>query len=50
MSLYKKIVKDQYEIITEDLTDKDQARIIQIIRMEVASIFFDLFKKRNVWV
>ena len=38
-----------YEIVKEEITDKDLRKISDIIRMEVALIFFDLFKKKSLW-
>ena len=38
-----------YEIVSEEITDKDLRKISDIIRMEVALIFFDLFKKKALW-
>ena len=38
-----------YEIVNEEITDKDLRKISDIIRMEVALIFFDLFKKKALW-
>jgi len=38
-----------YEIVKEEITDKDLRKISDIIRMEVALIFFDLFKKKAIW-
>ena len=35
--------------LNEEITDKDLRRISDIIRMEVALIFFDLFKKKSLW-
>lgn len=36
-------------ILTEDITDEDEIKIREIIRSEVAAIFFNLFKKRKTW-
>ena len=38
-----------YKIVKEEITDKDLRKISDIIRMEVALIFFDLFKKKALW-
>ncbi len=38
-----------YELVSEEITDKDLRKISDIIRMEVALIFFDLFKKKALW-
>jgi len=38
-----------YEVVNEEITDKDLRKISDIIRMEVALIFFDLFKKKSLW-
>lgn len=38
-----------YEVVNEEITDKDLRKISDIIRMEVALIFFDLFKKKALW-
>jgi hypothetical protein len=37
------------EDLNEEISDKDLRRISDIIRMEVALIFFDLFKKKSLW-
>jgi len=38
-----------YKIVKEEITDSDLRKISDIIRMEVALIFFDLFKKKSLW-
>ena len=38
-----------YKVVKEEITDKDLRKISDIIRMEVALIFFDLFKKKALW-
>jgi len=36
-------------LVTEELRESDKDEIRKIIRQEVSSIFFDLFKKRKSW-
>lgn len=36
-------------LVTEEISDKDESKIRDIIRQEVSAIFFDLFKKRKTW-
>lgn len=40
----------QQERLNEALDKKDYAEIKDIIRAEIAAVFFDLFRKRGVWV
>jgi len=35
--------------INEELSDDDVKRVREIIRMELAQIFFDLYRKKSVW-
>ena len=35
--------------LKEELSTEEYNRIRQIIRMEVARIFFDLYRKKSVW-
>ena len=37
-------------LLKENLTDQEAQDVRDIIRMELASIFFDLFKKRKAWM
>ncbi len=36
--------------LTESLDRKDYEEIKDIIRAELAAVFFDLFKKRQMWI
>jgi hypothetical protein len=36
--------------INEELDSSDIKRIRRLIRVEIANVLFDLFKKRGVWV
>ena len=36
-------------VIKEELEPEDYIELREIIRAEIASIFFDLYKKKNVW-
>ena len=36
--------------LNESLTDQEVNDVRELIRMEVASILFDLFKKRKAWL
>ena len=38
-----------YEVVNEEITDRDLKKLSDVIRMEVALIFFDLFKKKSLW-
>jgi len=40
----------QQQRLDEALSRKDFAEIKDIIRAEIAAVFFDLFKKRQMWV
>lgn len=37
-------------VLNEELSKRDLAFIREFIRLEVSSIFFDIYKKRNTWV
>ena len=52
------IVKEEIEfvrnmkslaMITEEITDKDLVMLRQIIRFELASVFYDLYRRKNAW-
>lgn len=54
----RKIVKEELEfvrnmkslaMITEEITDKDLVMLRQIIRFELASVFYDLYRRKNAW-
>ena len=45
----KDLAKFGYDIVGEGLESTDITKVRQIIRQEVARIFFDLFRKRSVW-
>lgn len=36
--------------INEELDSSDMKKIRRLIRVEIANVLFDLFKKRGVWV
>ena len=36
-------------LINEEISERDEREIRDIIRQEVSAIFFDLFKKRKTW-
>ncbi len=36
-------------MITEEITDKDLVMLRQIIRFELASVFYDLYRRKNAW-
>ena len=40
----------QQNRLDEALTSKDYAEIKDIIRAEIAAVFFDLFKKKQMWI
>ena len=52
------IVKEEIEyvknmksltMITEDITDRDLVMLRQIIRFELAAVFYDLYRRKNAW-
>ena len=43
-------LKNKKNILNEQLTDNEVRNIRELLRMEVASILFDLFKKRKAWL
>ena len=45
----EEIQKVKWGLITEEITKDDEFVIRDIIRKEVSSIFFTLFKKRKTW-
>lgn len=40
----------QQNRLNEALTNKDYMEIKEIIRAEIAAVFFDLFKKKSAWL
>lgn len=42
--------KDKIKILKEQLTEKDFDEIRDLIRIEVASILFDMYRKRRSWM
>ena len=54
----RQIVKEELEfvrnmkslaMITEEITDKDLVMLRQIIRFELAAVFYDLYRRKNAW-
>lgn len=45
----EEILHVKWGFVNEEITSEDEKLIRDIIRKEVSAIFFDLFKKRNVW-
>ena len=53
----KQIVKEEIlikkyggiSVINEEINERDEDKIRKIIRQEVSTIFFELFKKRRSW-
>ena len=54
----RQIVKEELELvrnmkslamITEEITDKDLVMLRQIIRFELAAVFYDLYRRKNAW-
>jgi len=37
-------------LVKEEITSSDWNELKKLIRMEIALLFFDLYKKRNVWI
>ena len=50
--IIKELQKEQQlqKRLDEALTKQDYMEIKDIIRAEIAAIFFDLFKKRAIWI
>lgn len=47
----KKSIQEKIEsFVNEELTDSDYREIRRLIRIELANVLFDLFKKRGVWI
>ena len=48
----KEIIKEEVDnhLFQEALDKKDIEAIRQLIRIEIASVMFDLFKKRSIWL
>lgn len=38
-----------YTLVSEEIEAKDYKLLAQIIRMELASIYYDLYKKKSIW-
>ena len=38
-----------YQLFKEEIEAKDYKLLAQIIRMELASVFYDLYKKKSIW-
>lgn len=47
--VYENINKQQQRL-DEALSKQDYVEIKEIIRAEIAAVFFDLFRKRGVWI
>jgi hypothetical protein len=45
----KAFKKKKKKIVKEEITSDDWNKLKKIIRMEIAMIYFDLYKKRAVW-
>lgn len=41
---------DNQRLLTEDLDEKEKENIRELIRAEIAAVFFDLFRKKNIWI
>ena len=42
-------MKKRKQKINEELSDNDIKQVREIIRNELAQIFFDLYRKKTVW-
>lgn len=42
--------KETEKVLKEELTNEDYRKIQDLIRMEVASILFDMYRKRRAWI
>ena len=38
------------QLLNEELTKQDYQEIKDLIRAELAAVFFDLFKKKQIWI
>ena len=38
-----------YTVVNEEIDSKDYKALAQIIRMELASVFYDFYKKKSIW-
>ena len=38
------------ETVNEEVSDSDMSKLRDMIRKEIALVFFELFKKRSVWM
>jgi hypothetical protein len=49
---YKRVPNDvlKKNFVKEDISARQEEEIREMIRQEIALIFFDLFKKRNTWM
>jgi hypothetical protein len=36
-------------MIAEEITDNDLTQLRQIIRFELAAVFYDLYRRKNAW-
>ena len=45
----EEIQHTKWGFVNEEITNEDEKLIRELIRQEVSSIFFDLFKKRKMW-
>ena len=45
----EELVPDEYELVKEEIDSGDWSQLKKLIRFEIALLFFDLYKKRNVW-
>ncbi len=41
---------DTKQLLNEELTKQDYQEIKDLIRAELAAVFFDFYKKRAIWV
>ena len=41
---------DSKHLLNEELTKEDYQEIKDLIRAELAAVFFDLFKKKQIWI
>jgi hypothetical protein len=44
------LLRTNPEMLLEELTDRETEEIREIIRAELAEIFFNLYKKKTVWI
>jgi len=45
----ERMLQDDRQSLKEELTDKEYEQVVEIIRAELARVFHEFYRKRNVW-